>query len=244
MVSLPKHFLNTTALFCIDRYNQLVRRFRAPGPQDSDPDLSSIRARAEIGTDISSHLETIFLEGIRARPRLIVELGVRGGESTFVLEKVACRYQATLVSVDIEDYSLTTKYEKWHFVQEDDLVFGEGFGSWCASQGLDHQVDLLLVDTSHEYLHTLAEIRTWMPHLGARAVAIFHDTNLKKLYRRRDGSIGLGWNNNRGVTRALEEFLGSRIDETVFFERQMDGWHVVHDPLCNGLTILRRTLDA
>ena len=36
------------------------------------------------------------------RPRLIVELGVRSGESTFALERVARLCGSTMVSVDVE----------------------------------------------------------------------------------------------------------------------------------------------
>src|SRR5205814_7710178 len=43
--------------------------------------LPIFRARAAVGTDISSHLEALYVAGLAAHPRLIVELGVRGGES-------------------------------------------------------------------------------------------------------------------------------------------------------------------
>jgi len=48
-------------------------------------ELDEIRARSLVGTDISDHLIVIFVESIVLQPKLIVELGVRGGESTFVL---------------------------------------------------------------------------------------------------------------------------------------------------------------
>ena len=40
-------------------------------------------------SDISDHLATIFSEAVAAKPRLIVELGVRGGESRYALERAA-----------------------------------------------------------------------------------------------------------------------------------------------------------
>ena len=42
---------------------------------------------------------------------------------------------------------------------------------------------------------------------------ILHDTNMKRIYRRADRSLGLGWDNDRGVIRALEETLGAKFNE-------------------------------
>src|SRR5437588_507863 len=120
---------------------------------------------------------------------------------------------------------------------------GRRFRGWGEQRGLEPLVDVLFVDTSHVYDHTRAEIDAWFPHLSPRAVALFHDTNMKKLFRRRDGTLGLGWNNHRGVVRALEDVLGIRIDERRAFTGAARAWHVTHDPICNGLTILRRTGD-
>src|SRR4051794_24576059 len=51
--------------------------------------FDEISQRSAIRTDISDHLQMLFFESLPLRPSLIVELGVRGGESTFVLERVA-----------------------------------------------------------------------------------------------------------------------------------------------------------
>jgi cephalosporin hydroxylase len=232
---------NKTMRLGVRVYNTAIRWFRPRVSEALDPDILAIRAKATIGTDISSHLEALFLEGLRACPRLIVELGVRGGESTFVLERVARRCSATLVSADIDDCSTVCQYEKWHFVKGDDVAFGQRFSAWCSKHGLPIQIDLLFIDTSHLYDHTVAEIHAWFPHLRESAVVIFHDTNLKKWYRRRDWTIGSGWDNSRGVIRAVEDFLGVQFDERHPFQRKVDCWHVTHDPVCNGLTVLRRS---
>ena len=46
---------------------------------------------------------------------------------------------------------------------------------------------------------------------------ILHDTNMKRIYRRADRSLGLGWDNDRGVIRALEETLGVKFNEAEDF---------------------------
>ena len=222
-------------------FNAIIRRVNHGIGQTSDPDLLAIRTRALIGTDISSHLETIFLEALRATPRLIVELGVRTGESTLVFASVARRCGATLVSVDIAPCSSVCQYDQWHFVQEDDVGFGRRFEDWCQEHDISPKVEVLFIDTSHLYEHTLAEIDAWFPHLAERAVVFFHDTNLRRFFRRRDHTIGRGWNNSRGVIRALDTRFGAGFDERRPFRGELESWQVIHDPVCNGLTILTRS---
>src|SRR5438067_13154752 len=113
-------------------YNALIERRRMAPPDTPDADLRAIRARAAVGTDISSHLEALYVAGLAAHPRLIVELGVRGGESTFVFERVARRAGADLVSVDIADCSTVSRYERWPWVQDGGVRWGGQFRSWCA----------------------------------------------------------------------------------------------------------------
>lgn len=226
-------------------YNAGVRSVRAVlhlrPPGLPDPDIMAVRARAARGSDISSHLESLFVEGLKVNPRLIVELGVRGGESTWVFERLARRCGADLVSVDIADCSAICKYERWHFVQEDDVQFGRRFPNWCRTRGLTTRIDVLFVDTSHLYQHTLAEIAAWFPHLGPGAAVMFHDTNAGTIFRRRDWTLGgHGFNNDRGVIRALEKTLGLSLVESRPFDVEAAGWRVTHDPVCNGLTILRQ----
>jgi cephalosporin hydroxylase len=175
---------------------------------------------------------------------MIVELGVRGGESTFVFERLARRCGADLVSVDVVDCSTLSDYARWHFVQEDDVAFAGRFRGWCHERGLEPRIDVLFVDTSHEYDHTLAEIDGWFPHLSPRAVVMFHDTNMGTVFRRRDWTLGHGWDNERGVARALEAHLGIPIAEGRPFEGDVGAWHVTHNPVCNGLTVLRRNHEG
>jgi len=107
------------------------------------------------------------------RPRLIVELGVRKGQSTFVFERVARLFDAALVSVDIEDCMQASSYPHWHFVQSDDVAFARRFPAWCAEHDLPAQIDVLFIDTSHVYEHTVQEIDAWFPLLAKHALVFF-----------------------------------------------------------------------
>ena len=125
-------------------------------------------------------------------------------------------------------------------MKSDDIAFAEHFAEWCGEHQLNPSIDVLFVDTSHEYEHTLAELARWLPLLSSRCKVFFHDTNMMKLYRRKDGSKGVGWNNNRGVIAAIEKCLGQTFDERKDFIAFAGDWLVKHHSICSGLTILER----
>lgn len=201
---------------------------------------------ASASSDIRDHLGTIFYEAVASRPRLLVELGTRGGMSTRALLAAAEMCGAQVLSVDIEDCSgiaLPERFRpRWSFIYADDVAFaGQGFADFCAARGLPARAEVILVDTSHEYAHTRAEIAAWVPRLAPGGVLLFHDTHMGTgWYRRLDGKAEPGWNNQRGVIRAIEEFLGRQYDERTFFVDQAAGYLVRHVPWSNGFTVLRK----
>lgn len=202
-------------------------------------EFSAVQKKANTHSDINDHLPTIFLEALYKEPETIVELGTRGGESTYVFEQVAKLCDTDIISVDIQDSSTVTDMENWHFVQSDDISFAGEFERWCDTKNIHSNIDLLFIDTSHEYEHTVQEIKSWFPFLADESVVIFHDTNLTNIYQRQDGSIGRAWNNNRGVIRAIEQYLDCDFDERQRFTTVKGGFIVEHEPKCNGLTILK-----
>ena len=226
--------------------NNFIRTPRSDGdfaPSDL-PALDEIRQRARSRTDVSDHLVTMFVEAVSARPSLIVELGVRGGESNFVFERVAGLYDSKIVSVDVTDCSDVVTGPHATFVKSDDVAFARGFKDWCRERGIQPDIDLLFMDTSHVHEHTVEEIDSWFPFLSPRAKVFLHDTNLREVYRRQNGTMGRGWDNDRGVMRALERFFDKRFDETRDFVDFKNGWLIKHYHRCNGLTILERVLSS
>ncbi len=206
----------------------------------SDNFEKEIYLRSLKRTDINDHLLTIYRESIEIKPSLIVELGVRGGESTFVFERVSKKTNATLISVDIEDCSNITDYEKWFFVQSDDIEFAKRFDNWCRGKGIEPSIDILFIDTSHLYSHTKEEIEYWFPYLSDKSKVFFHDTNINFLFKRKDGSLQNGWDNKRGVIRAIEDFCEKEFNEKVEFKDECKGFEIRHIPYCSGLTILTK----
>ena len=120
----------------------------------SSRELDEVRAKTLIDTDISDHLEVLFTQSLSLKPKLIVELGVRTGQSTFVFERVAKLCNSYLVSVDIEPQQSSSSWTKWSFIHEDDLIFADRFSQWCKDHNLEPKIDALFIDTSHEYTQT------------------------------------------------------------------------------------------
>ena len=77
-------------------------------------------------TDISDHLAMLFTESLNIESKLIVELGVGDGESTFVLERVANLWSAKLVSVDIDDRAEVSSFKDRIFVQVENYAHAWG----------------------------------------------------------------------------------------------------------------------
>jgi cephalosporin hydroxylase len=201
--------------------------------------LRDIRDLAANPSDINEHLELMFVDAILSRPALIVELGVRAGTSTFVFERVAAMCGSDVVSVDLDDCSRPTNI-RCHFHKGDDVQFADQFQDFCARRNIVPAIDLLFIDTSHYYDHTVQEIKAWFPLLSSRAKVMFHDTNSRVVGHRADGCFELAWDNQRGVIRAIEEFLGVAIEESRESIQYSKGWMVRHWPNCNGFTILDR----
>jgi cephalosporin hydroxylase len=201
--------------------------------------INNVRGRTQKKkTDISDHLETLFVESLNIESRLIVELGVGDGESTYVLERIANLWGAKLVSVDIEDRREVSSFKDRTFVQKDDIAFAAEFTNWCKQRNIEPLIDILFIDTSHLYDHTVAEIRAWFPYLSKRAKVFFHDTNMSEVFVRNNGSTGKGWDNQRGVIRAIEEYLDVKFDEKKDFVLMHKGWFIRHFTICNGFMVM------
>ena len=208
--------------------------------------IRSIGTDCPATTDISDHLVTVFSDIVAAQPKLIVELGTRGGESTKTILAAASHSGAAVLSIDIHDCSgvdIPDEIKRnWTFIQADDVHFEKTkFCEWCAGRALHPIIDVLFIDTSHLYEHTVAEIKAWEPYVSANGLMILHDTNLKKLSRTHTNAIlNLGWENERGVMRAIEELVGKRFAENDFFVDVANGWLIRHHPNSFGLTMLKR----
>ncbi len=206
--------------------------------------MVEVRRLAKENERIAIHavLENIFLAGVAQSPKTIVELGVsREALANKVLAIVARMHGSDFVSCDLYDFADACDYLKWQFVRSDDIEFAHQFLEFCFKRRIDPLIDLLFIDTDEIYGHVKWEIECWFPHLRQECTVMFRCTNLQKILYYPDGkTTPLGWNNERGVIRALTEYLGTKFDETKEWSGKINGWKIDHFPWGAGLTIMRR----
>lgn len=204
---------------------------------------SRIVALAEANRRIAVHavLPEIFDATVLAEPKLIVELGVsREALANKALVAAAELFGARVFSYDLGDFSDVCRYPLWSFHRGD----ARDFGNWYkyAEKGEGNiPIDVLLIDCDEKYDTTREIIRAWMPCLAPACTVMFRCTNLAKILHYEDEtSTALGWDNGRGVIRAVEDELGVSFDETKPYDGTENGWQVKHIPWGAGLTVLRR----
>ena len=207
------------------------------------PVIDNTNFGAKNASDISSHLAQLYFLAHLLKPRNIVELGTRDGESTRALRKAAVELGIRGISVDLNSAPNETfkNHDSWNHVQEDDITFAAKLlnKEYCHKILGSESIDFLFIDTSHEYLHTKRELQSYWPLLSKRSALILHDTNLsveKKFDV--DGRLYSGWNNSRGVTKAVEEFFDIKINEKTVFSKLMGDCVFFHVPWSNGMMIV------
>ena len=164
-------------------------------------------------SDIGEYLP--FLHGqARSRPGVrVLELGSRRGNSTLAFLAAAKESGGHVWSCDITNVARDpagmlpwARVPQWTFVHGDDM-------DPAAQVLMPPECDVLFIDTSHEYEHTLAELRAHMPRLAPGGVALFHDTNII-------GWPGYSWDRDIPPVRAaLDEYCA----ETGLRWQNMDG---------------------
>jgi predicted O-methyltransferase YrrM len=129
-------------------------------------------------SDIREYLPFLY-ETARSYPGVrVLELGSRRGNSTLAFLAAAEEAGGHVWSNDITDVAADpagmgpwSRTPLWTFVRGDDMDV-------TVQSLLPARCDVLFLDTSHEYLHTLAELQAYMPRVAEGGVALFHDTNL------------------------------------------------------------------
>lgn len=117
-------------------------------------------------SDIVDHLPT--LHGAAATAATVIELGVRRGVSS-VAFLAGLPAGGRLHSVDVNRAPFV--HPSWEFIQGDDL-------DPAVIAQLPPACDVLFIDTSHTYSHTLDELATWAPTVRSGGVILLHDTEL------------------------------------------------------------------
>lgn len=182
------------------------------------------------------YLDMLFEWASQDGAKTVVELGVGEGHSTIALLKGVAKSGSHLYSVDKNLEVLPKVYKRireaglgnqinvyalhmpnWTLILEDDLELAERWNL---------PIDLLFVDTSHMYQHTLDELEAYAPFMAENGAILIHDT-LFTLEDRHHNPEGYD------VTGAIEAFLAKH-SEWEFTELLPD------DPAGCGLGLLKR----
>ncbi len=132
-------------------------------------------ARLAVWSDIQKQMPLLHAAASRYPRVKVLELGVRTGNSTAAFLAAAEAAGGHVWSADTDPPGAdTASWEasgRWTFTLGDDLhVTPE------EAPGVPLRPDVLFIDTSHTYGHTLAELRRFVPSVAAGGVVLLHDT--------------------------------------------------------------------
>jgi predicted O-methyltransferase YrrM len=153
-------------------------------------------------SDIYLHLPRLvkMVEALNAQH--VIELGTRTGVSTIAWLHALARTGGRLTSVDLDVRPPIGEHAHWTFIQGDDM-------DPAISSSLD-VADIVFIDTSHHYTHTLRELHTYRWLVKPGGLIVCHDTELprpegmppsdpvfpvKKAIERFVAEAGLVWSN-------------------------------------------------
>jgi cephalosporin hydroxylase len=151
------------------------------------------------GSDIGAHLP--YLHQRAKSAQVILELGVRNGCSTAAFLAGLDDSDGLLWSVDVlQPGPPASDWDdpRWSFIEGDDM---DPF----IIRETPSDVDLLFIDTSHRYQHTLDELVVYGPRVKCGGVILLHDTELEVA----PGSVQ-DEDRNYPVRRAVEDWCRSR----------------------------------
>uniref|UniRef100_A0A6M3XY91 Putative methyltransferase n=1 Tax=viral metagenome TaxID=1070528 RepID=A0A6M3XY91_9ZZZZ len=176
----------------------------------SDEERLEVLSEAH-SSDIYYAVRTLYDSILKHNYKTVLELGVRSGVSTRVLLLAVKKVGGHVWSVDVARCELAQRIvcewglaSYWTFIQMDDRDFA---GFW------NRKVDMLFIDTSHQYEHTLFELELYSKFVGENGVIYLHDTISHK----------------EGVMQAILDFI-----------KKHPEWEFKEEGIIHGLGALRR----
>jgi predicted O-methyltransferase YrrM len=126
--------------------------------------------RLTLWSDIQDHLPRLHAEA-SIGDCVVIELGVRGGNSTAAFLAAVDEFGGHVHGCDIRRPGVPwANHPQWTFYEGDDLELADQ---------LPDGVDVLFIDTSHFYDQTCAELEMYVPKVKPGGVVLLHDTELK-----------------------------------------------------------------
>lgn len=137
--------------------------------------FAEYQGRLNVWSDIVDHLPTLHAHVLRYTKPVILELGVRSGNSTSAFLAAADVVDGHVWSVDIH---LPQAPGWWWQTNRWSPIVGDDLADTTLAR-LPEQVDVLFIDTSHAYDHTLRELEVFVPRVKPGGVVLLHDTELE-----------------------------------------------------------------
>lgn len=148
----------------------------------------------------------------------ILECGVRTGNSTAaILAALEVDRRGCLWSLDINDPDVP---EHWHELDYWQFLKASSVSARAQDWAPD-QLEMLFLDSDHEYKHVLRELQAWVPRVVAGGVVLVHDTEWGP------GDVRLPAGEQGPVAEALDEYC------------QQTGLEWRNRPGCYGLGVMR-----
>lgn len=122
-------------------------------------------------SDINEHLPTFVALCEELHAKFVIELGVRSGVSTVAWLHGLTQTGGALWSVDISPPP-DLPPDRWVFLRGDDR-------SPIILDLLPHPVDIVFIDTSHEFGHTATELELYRPLVRPGGRIVLHDTEVE-----------------------------------------------------------------
>jgi cephalosporin hydroxylase len=152
-------------------------------------------------------METMTAAALHYGTPTIIELGVRTGVSSALwLAAIERSGGGLLWSVDVEEphggyVSAIIGHPNWELHVSDDLAIADQAP----------EADILFIDTSHSYAHTLAELVAYVPKLQPEGIVLLHDSNVEHASAEDEGNP---WPVMRAIDTYISEFPEWSVDHT------------------------------
>jgi len=128
--------------------------------------------------DIIDHMQFLHDTVLGYRNPRVVELGVRGGNSTCALLSAVQLNGGHLWSCDLEPPGKGGDWDhppEWDGIPAWTFIIGDSVSDAVLAQ-MPAEIDVLFADTSHTYEQTLAELEAYVPRVRPGGVVLQHDT--------------------------------------------------------------------
>jgi predicted O-methyltransferase YrrM len=163
--------------------------------------LREFEGRRQIPSDIQDHLLTLYTWARGWQFAHILELGVRTGNSTAAfLAALEVDRRGHLWSVDFNPPDVP---EHWHELDTWSFLKAHSLSAKAADWA-PREIDVLFLDTEHDYRQVRGELDLWVPRVRPGGVVLVHDTDAPELsgpgcaLTDYCAEHGLEWQNNAG----------------------------------------------